>query len=123
MAVSSHYTSNSLLYPLKRFSEKIRIELSLNSESKAKLQSEFIQRRAEELVYLVENNKTGFFEEARSRYVSSVQEYNTLHGDTVYLREEKGKLLIMLSGLRDRYPSNSAYWLILQQTVDATNSI
>lgn len=115
--------SNSLLYPLKRFSEKVKIEITQDRQLRAKYNSEFIGRRVEELVYLVENDKTGFFEEARNRYISSVGEYLVQYNNTGYLKERKNDLLVTLSRLRDKYPSNSAYWLILQQTVDVTNGI
>ncbi len=54
---SSRSMPGDLLYPAKRFSEKIHYSLTFNPEGKAVLHIKFADRRAEELVYTFNKNR------------------------------------------------------------------
>ena len=102
---------NSLLYPFKRFREKIfRVP-----------DQELFDTRFNELIYIANKKKTGFLEESVSRYISIS---GILMQNKKSSVSEKAKQNIkILEKLRDGYPANSLPWIQIQKTVDTTRRL
>lgn len=115
--------SNQLIYPFKKYWENLILTFTFDESSKRKYFVSLYQRRFKELVYIINNDKTGFLPE-------TVDRYNTFAGkikSKVFLNEkEKQQIsdnLKLLEKLRDRYHSGSAYWVKIQEAVDTTKAL
>lgn len=115
---------NLQIFPFKRVGERLKFFFIFNKEEKSKYNFQLFEKRFNELVYIINNNKTGFFIETVDRYNSAVGiiklENPQLDKDS---KDKISKYLKILERLRDRYHSNSAYWGKIQQAVDTTRSL
>ncbi|SRR4030066_1144413 len=111
---------DSLLYIFKRVDEKVDYFFINNKEKKSEYYKNILGKRYKELVYIINVEKTGFLEETASRYISLVEQ---MKSDDVYSlsNEEVKQRILILEKLRDNYPSNTPYWLIIQQAIDTTH--
>ncbi|KKR38004.1 hypothetical protein A2210_00420 [Candidatus Woesebacteria bacterium RIFOXYA1_FULL_40_18] len=115
-------TPNLLIYPLKRFSEKIELTFAFTKAQKDKYLVRNFERRYNELTFIIENEKMGFLEEVAGRYNSYIGE--SLVGNTNPQIQRRAKeYLEVLRKLRDKYPSNSPYWLKIGEAVEVTRSL
>lgn len=106
---------NSLLYPIKRSIESI-----LNSNSSSPLSK--YNSRFSELVYIINHQKTGFLEETVTRYNSFLGSLKTLPKTSIP-KEKITNSIKILETLRDKYPSNSPYRMLIQQSIDTTRGL
>lgn len=112
-------------YVFKRLEENIKLNYLIKDKNKkAKYLSEILDKRFNELVYVVKNDKKGIFENATSRYISTIglilEKYKYIDSN---LDEQTTNYVTILSQLRDLYPANSSYWLLVQYTIDTTNRL
>jgi hypothetical protein len=110
---------DSLLYLFKRVNEKVTLLFTKDEEKRSEYQSKLLDRRFKELTYIIKVGKTGFLEEAASRYMTLIGQ---MKKDGIYaISKERTKIYILvLEKMRDNYPSNTSYWLIIQQAIDTT---
>jgi len=108
-----------LIYPFKRIYEKIRLKLIPDPQMKASYQCLILEKRFKELLYIALSEKTSFLPLVNQRYANSYTTYKKTYptSQCSSLNRDNRKIL---ESLRDNYPANSAYWLIFQQTLDAT---
>ena len=115
---------NLLIFPVKRIVENFNLKLKRNKNDKVKYQFLLFDIRFKELVFIINFQKTGFLEE-------TVERYNSFIGDTILNNKEVWLLqknqistyIIILKSLQDRYNSESAYRLLIQQAIDSTRRI
>lgn len=117
------------LYKIKRFREKSYLTYLKKFKPQEVTDYYFvlINKRFRELKYVVEKNKLEFLE-------TSVTRYNSQIGEVIDITNEQGidiqtfQPIIeiqreIMPDLRDKYPANSAQWLLLQQSLDILNSL
>lgn len=115
---------NLLIFPLKRIIEDVKLKFIVDKNNQAKYQYSLLDTRFNELVFIINFQKTGFLAE-------TVDRYNTLAGVLIsnhkdQSAEYKQKLsfyLKVLKYLQDRYNSESAYRLLIQQAIDTTGRL
>ena len=112
---------DSLIYPLKRITEKVKFILVSGDRNRSKYNFELLNTRFNELVYIVNYKKGGFLQETVSRYNSLVGQIKKQ--GFVKDQDKIQKYTNILETLRDKHPANSASWLLLQQAIDTTKSI
>lgn len=115
----------SLLYPFKRLSEKIGSVLRFTPDSKYRYQKGLFERRTSELNSIVENNSTEQVETTAQRFAyqagvleQASENKNDFKSGT---RELFSIYIPTLEKLRDHFPANSSYWLVVQQDIDTLN--
>lgn len=116
-----------LLFNLKRLIEKGELLTKFNKESRADYYKDLTLRRTAELKYVIENKLLGEVEKSTQRlsYQTSIlSEYismnkadlaKTISGTKELLNNYK----ILLANLRDQYPANSSYWMLVQHTINS----
>lgn len=115
---------NLLAYPLERFQEGLNLFLTFNSTAKQQFIWKLYDRRFNELVYIINYNRTGFLLETVDRYNTYAGKIKTQNPNLDNLKKEQiKKNLKLLEKMRDRYHSGSAYWIKIQQAVDTTRSL
>lgn len=115
---------DSLIYPFKRLEEQTKLFFTFDKKNKTKYFLSLLDIRFKELVYTINFKKTGFLNEAVSRYNTFIGKIK-LNPENI-TAEHKIKFsqnIKVLEILRDQYPANSAYWLNIQQTIDTTRSL
>jgi hypothetical protein len=112
---------DSFLYPVKRLTENIWLKTK-TGDNKNRLMAFYTDRRFKELIYMFDKGKTGFYAEVVSRYNSFLGSSKTEFGDNNVVKNKQNEYLKILETLRDNYPANSSPWLLIQQTIDVTNS-
>lgn len=112
---------NSLAYPLKRIGEKI-YPIFLSDEKEQDYLKIIYDRRFRELVYIINTEKTGFFEETVNRHNTTLNGVNK-NEDIVGLQNDLKTNVSILEIFRDRYPANSTYWMLVQHAIDSTNKL
>lgn len=113
---------NSLLYPLKQISEKISSLMITDQDKKGQFYSDQLDKRFKELVFILNNQKTGFMDETIGRYNSALG-FLKANYPTVINKEQTTQKIKILEALRDRYHSGTGHWVNIQQTVDTTESL
>jgi hypothetical protein len=126
LALDGHesISPGSLLYPVKRLGEKIKLSLLKNRETKAEYVALLLSRRFKEMVYLDEQEKSGFLVESANRFNATAGQIKS----DFYPPEEKLKAqlpsyLSALEKLRDKSPANTANWLTFQQCLDTIRQL
>jgi len=115
---------NLQIYPAKRTVERLKLLLIFNPEEKKNYYFRMFENRFNELVYIINNNKTGFLLETVDRYNSFVGDLKIKNTNLDPKSKDKiANYLKILERLRDRYNSSSPYWAKIQQAVDTTRSL
>ncbi|MCS7092234.1 MAG: DUF5667 domain-containing protein [Patescibacteria group bacterium] len=118
-----------LLYKYKRLKEKLYTAYlaKFRKEKLSQNYIELINRRFRELKYVVDKDKIDLLETVTSRYNSQIGEVTNINtNQETNINALQAILEIqqeILPTLRDKYPANSAQWLLLQQTLDTINAI
>lgn len=118
----------SIYYPLKRAWEKFRGLLVFSSAEKLEYYESLLDKRLSELDYVTEKQLLGEVEQASNRFsfYAGVLVEEWERGP----REESSKQKFLekferysefIDILNDRFPANSAYWLLLRQNKDTLN--
>lgn len=109
---------------LDRFGERIQGWFKFSAEDKANYQMGLIEKRLAELQYVIDDGQGDLIEEVSSRYATYVGKFAD---DLISkkLSAENTKYLVMfeshlkiLPELRDHFPSNSGWWLLLQHDIN-----
>jgi len=112
-------------YLFKRLGEKVKWFFTFNQKSKFEYQKRLVETRLSELKSLVENDKTDQIEDAGQRFAYQVGiQTETVKNNDQYKKgvvELYSKYIPLLEKLRDHYPANKTYWLVLQQDIDTLN--
>lgn len=112
-------------YVFKRFKEVLKLNLlTFGEKNKAKYSEELLDIRLRELVHAVRNNQIGYLENVANRYTNQagiiIEKYLKIDPD---VKSQSEKYIPILETLRDHYPANSPYWLMIQYAVDTTKRI
>jgi len=110
LPVSTKQVPGTILFSIKRLSEKLQTELIFINNQKADFENILIKRRLSELSILVNNKELSQIETSGSRFMTQIQS-----SKNPVITED---MLIQLSDLRDTFQANSSYWLIIQQCID-----
>ena len=114
----------TFLYPVKRLGEKIKLSLIKRKENKASYLSLLLQKRFRETIYVDEKEKSGFFVESANRFNTQVGQIKSDYsGLDAKLKTQIPVYVSALEKLRDKYSSNSANWLIFQQSLDTIHQL
>lgn len=116
----------SIFYNLKRAKEKTLMFFSLTQESKFIYGQVLVANRLSELVSLVEQKSINHIPNASQRFAYQAGILSETHFKLKTKKKEQiiaqfGNHKITLSELRDEFPANSAYWLLIQQDIDTLN--
>lgn len=111
---------DNFLYNAKRLVEKIELNVIYQGDSKKKFMTKLLDKRFKELVYINGKDKKDFIEPTTSRYNSTIGVILAEPNKDSDLKANAAKYLQVLPTLRDKYAANSAYWLLIQQTIDST---
>lgn len=116
----------SFFYPAKRFSENMMMKFNFSSDSKLNFYKKLILTRLSELSYVAENRKLGQVEKSSQRFAYQA---GILTDHIVSEKLDKEDAILksfeqykkVLAKLRDIYPANTSYWMLLQQDIDTLN--
>jgi hypothetical protein len=103
-------------YFFKRLKENIKLNfLTFGEQNKAKYSEQLFDIRFKELAFEVKNSDNGFLENVESRYTNQagtiIDKYLKIDPN---FKQQAQRYLPVLESLRDKYHSNSPYWLMLQ---------
>lgn len=114
----------SVYYPVKRAWEKISEKLQFGKEGKINFQKSLLDRRLSELKYVVDNNLLNEVQTSSERFayqagmlLEDSKEQNSKDNKESVIKkfESYGGLL---GELRDRYPANSSFWMLVQHDIN-----
>lgn len=120
---------NYLFFNLKRLIEKGEFYIKFNKESKAKYYKDLTLKRLSELKYVVDNKLLGEVEKSTQRLsyqVVVLSDYISANrAELTNTIPETKELLInynnLLATLRDQYPANSSFWMLVQHSINSIN--
>lgn len=118
---------NYLFFSLKRLIEKGELYIKFSKESKADYYQDLTLKRMAELKYVVDNKLLGEVEKSSQRLsyqIGVLSDYiNMNRGKLVETIPGTKELLsnykIPLANLRDQYPANSSFWMLVQHTINS----
>ena len=112
-------------YPVKRLGEKIFEKFQFTSESKEKYYEELVKKRMAELKYVVDKDLLDQIEKSSQRLsyqIGILTDYVT----SQKMDNKKGKIIemynqykILLEQLRDQYPANTSFWMLVQHVINS----
>lgn len=115
------------IYPLMRLEEKLLEKFQFNKEAKKKYYQDLVQKRLAELKFIIDNSYLDELEKSSQRvsyqvgiltdYV--VREKLDSKKSTVIDLYKKDKLI--LEKLRDKYHSNSSFWMLIQHIINSVD--
>lgn len=116
-----------LLFNLKRLIEKGELLTKFNEESRADYYKDLTLRRTAELKYVVENKLLGEVEKSSQRLsyqVGVLSDYISMNKTELAktiptTKELLSNYQVLLANLRDQYPANSSFWLLVQHTINS----
>jgi hypothetical protein len=111
-------------YPLKRLKEKVGYFFAFSQNAKINYQLSLVEKRISEVVSLVDQKQIDPLELSGYRFAAqSGEAANLVVNGTP---EQKGRVINQFNGyitilgkLRDKFPANSSYWLVMQQDIDS----
>lgn len=122
----SNIPNNYFAYSIQRLIEKGTLIFKFNHESKISYYKDLINIRIAELKYVVENKLIGEIEKSTQRFsyqIGTLADYVSSNKD---LAKDKKSTIDFLSqyknlleNLRDQYPANSSYWMLVQHSINS----
>jgi len=117
---------NSPSYSFKRIKEKGLMIIKITSKSKYDYSKLLLEKRLSELVSLVDIKDPNLITGSSQRFSYQAGILADLNTKLKLSQKESIKVTFdaykkILSELRDNYPANSAYWLLIQQNIDTLN--
>lgn len=118
-------TPDSFYYPLKRISEKVIVYFYFDSNKKADYYRNLVQERLAELKYIVDKDFKDQVEKSTQRVSYQVgvltdyvleEKLDNKKQDAIGLYKEDK---IILEKLRDKYPENSSFWMLVQHVINS----
>lgn len=119
-------TPGSPYYVFKRIKETVTLNfLTFGEKNKAKYSAQLLKIRLNELAHSVKNNKIGYLENVANRYTNQagviIEKYAMTNNPDI--KKQAQGYIPILEKLRDNYPANSPYWLMIQYAVDTTKRL
>lgn len=116
-----------LLFNLKRLIEKGELFIKFSKESKMNFYKDLTLSRLSELKYVIENKLLGEVEKSTQRLsyqIGVLSDYTNINRTELSkaipgTKELLTNYKIILANLRDQYPANSSYWLLVQHTINS----
>lgn len=117
----------TIYYPVKRLFEKFVTSLKLTSQSKINYSEFLLKLRLSELEYVVDNKLLGEVETSSQRVSYQASVLSDLAKDSQEdkkkrIKQELKTFATYLNDLRDKYPANSSFWLLIQHSINSLNS-
>lgn len=112
-------------YSPVRLWEKIVEKFQFNKENKFKYAGSLIDRRMSELGFVVKNRRLGEIQRSSQRLayqVGTLTEFLIQQADKEMKEQMKTKINSFspaLSELRDNFPANSSFWMLVQHDINA----
>lgn len=124
--ITQNILPTSPSYTFKRLKEKVGMVFKFSQKSKYSYSLILLERRLSELVSVVDNKNLDLMVTSSQRFsyqAGTTATINTKLKDNQddKIREVFNKYSKVLDELRDNYPANSAYWLLMQQNIDTLN--
>ena len=114
----------SFYYPLKRLWEKGLGRLQFSSQSRNTFYESQLKIRLTELRFVVENNLLSEVQTSSERFAyqagilsEELIKQNNVSGKENLIKEF-GAYGKFLAGLRDKYPANSSFWMLVQHDIN-----
>lgn len=127
VTVSSITTPNQTLsFTIKRFREKISLTWLgfFNKKGLGEYTAQLAKERGNELIYISEHEKDQYLETTVSRYITQIgllsEQYDAQNVSTETISAALEGFDTKFQELRDIFPSQTAQWLLMQQSVDTT---
>lgn len=112
----------SFYYSFKRIWEKGQEKLAFSGDSKKSLYNSLIKTRLAELSYVVENRVLSEVESSSQRFAYQAGVLTDLvikeNKDKQKTTEEFQQMQKFLEKLRDKYPANSSFWMLIQHDIN-----
>jgi hypothetical protein len=113
---------DSAYYPLKRVLEKGIGAIQLTPQSKINFYDSLLKVRLSELNYVVENKILSYIQTSSERFQyqagTLTNEINKQNKDKQKIINEYQEMKKNLEPLRDKFPANSSYWLLIQNDIN-----
>ncbi|OGE72387.1 hypothetical protein A3H40_04045 [Candidatus Daviesbacteria bacterium RIFCSPLOWO2_02_FULL_38_15] len=112
-------------YPVKRLFEKFMEKLQFTNETKEKYYEDLVQTRLAELKYVVDKDYLDQVEKSTQRVsyqVGVLTDYvvsKKLNDKKQSIADLYKKDKIILEKLRDKYPANSGFWMLIQHIINS----
>ncbi|MDO8639245.1 MAG: DUF5667 domain-containing protein [Candidatus Daviesbacteria bacterium] len=112
-------------YPVKRLFENLMEKFQFTHENKEKYYRDLLQKRLAELKYVVDKDYLDQVEKSTQRVsyqVGTLTDYvvgNKLNNEKQSLVNLYKEDKIILEKLRDKYPFNSSYWMLVQHIINS----
>lgn len=120
---------STIRYSLKRIIEKVEgVKVDIfDRNQKNRFMVKLSNRRLLELKYIIENNKLFYLEKSSSRYITQLglisEELDKNKIDADFIKSNLETHTKVLESLKDKFPSQTAQWLLVQQARDTSKSI
>lgn len=115
-----------LFYSFKRVFEKGIIFTKFTNNSRADYYRDLTQARMAELKFVVEHNLLSEVQKSTERLsyqIGILSDYIADKSDLAYKKQNISDFLKSYKGslgeLRDKYPANSAYWMLIQHNINS----
>lgn len=116
---------DSFYYPLKRAWEKLKGNFAFSTEGRIEHESSLIKIRLAELKFIVENKILSEVQHSSERFAYSagiLTDEVVKQGDKKKkedLIKEFKKYSVFLEKLRDNYPANTSFWMLIQHDINS----
>lgn len=116
----------SFYYPAKRFLENTQKMFMFSKDAKFNFKKTLLKKRMSELKYLTNNRILSEIERGSQRFAYHAGVLVEENGEKSEKEKEEIKKIfkdykVVLEELRDKFKSNSSFWLLLQQDIDTLN--
>lgn len=116
-----------LLYSFKRLMEKGIVFTKFSKDAKANYYTDLMTKRIAELKYVVENELGSEVERSTQRLsyqIGTLSDYITSNKQELDKKRQPLKELLikykeLLANLRDHYPANSSFWMLVQHNINS----
>lgn len=115
-----------LFFSIKRLFEKGLVYAQLSNDSKEDYYRGLTLKRASELKFVIENKFLGEIEKASQRFsfeIGTLSDYIAANKDLEKKKASTKDLFNnykgFLENLRDKYPANSSYWMLVQHSINS----
>ncbi|MBI2196462.1 hypothetical protein HYU45_02500 [Candidatus Daviesbacteria bacterium] len=113
----------SFYYPFKRLIEKGRERVIFSAEGKISFAASLLKTRLSELDYVTEKKVLSEIQGSSERFAYQA---GILTEELIQSKSEKKKAIVkefekyskFLEPLRDRYPANSSFWMLVQHDIN-----
>lgn len=119
--------NNYIFYSLTRLTEKGLIFTKISKESKVDYFKKLTLKRLAELKYVVDNKLLGEIQQSSQRLsyqIGILSDYLSTNQNQLFKQKPDTKNLLnsykeLLANLRDKYPANSSYWMLIQHDINS----